>query len=96
MLVPLTRQCHGQVALQLQETLEAPLLDSRGQQWRNQPRAMPEDLSLWIEAQSLSEEASRQLGKNLSIIFPLERTKESVIVAAMWARIDDVSALENL
>ncbi|KAI9450353.1 hypothetical protein F5148DRAFT_987108 [Russula earlei] len=77
------------VALQLQETLEAPLLGKGGEQWRKQPRTMPEDLSLWIEAQSLSEEASRELGKNLDIIFPLEKTKEAGVVDAMWTRIND-------
>jgi hypothetical protein len=57
---------------------------------------MPEELSWWTEAQSLSEEASRKLGKNLNIIFPLEKTKQSSIVDAMWTRINDVGTFENL
>ena len=57
---------------------------------------MPEELSLWVEAQSLSEEASRKIGKNLNNIFPLERTKESGVVDAMWTRINDVGTFGNL
>ena len=82
--------------MQLQETLEAPLLGPRGEQWRNQSRTMPEELSWWIEAQTLSEEASKKLGKNLSMIFPLRKTQESDLVDAMWARINDVGMFENL
>jgi hypothetical protein len=81
--------------LQLQETLYAPLLGPQGEKWRNQSRDVPEELSLWIEAQSLSEEASRKLGRNLDIIFPLERTKESGVVDAMWTRINDVGTFGN-
>ena len=92
----LTRQSYNQVALQLQETLEAPLLGPRGEQCRNQSRAVPEELTWWTEAQSLSEEASRKLGKNLDIIFPLEKTTQSSIVDAMWTRINDVGMFENL
>lgn len=92
----LTSQGCEQVALQLQETLETPLLGPQGEQWRNQSRAMPEELNWWIEAQSLSEEASRKLGRNLDIIFPLEKTKESGVVDAMWTRINDVGKLKNL
>jgi len=51
------------VALQLQETLEAPLLGPRGEQWRSQSRTMPGEFSWWIEAQSLSEGVSTKLGK---------------------------------
>jgi hypothetical protein len=57
---------------------------------------MPEELSWWIETQTLSEEASRKLGKNLSMIFPLRKTQESDLVDAMWARINDVGMFENL
>jgi hypothetical protein len=89
-------QHYNQVALQLQETLEAPFFSPRGKRWRNQSRAMPEELSWWTEAQSLSEEASRKLGKNLNIIFPLEKTKQNSIVDAMWTRINDVGMFENL
>ncbi|KAH9979163.1 hypothetical protein BJV74DRAFT_858646 [Russula compacta] len=85
-----------QVALQLQETLETPLLGPQGKQWRNQSRAMPEELNWWIEAQSLSEEASRKLGRNLGIIFPLEETKKSGVVDAMWICINDVGTFKNL
>lgn len=92
----LTDKRYDQVALQLQETLDAPLLGPQGQKWRNQSRVVPEELSLWIEAQSLSEEASRKLGKNLNIIFPLEKTKESGVVNAMWTRINDVGTFGNL
>ena len=92
----LTEQCYDQVALQLQETLDAPLLGPQGEKWRNQPRVVPEELSLWVEAQSLSEEASRKIGKNLNNIFPLERTKESGVVDAMWTRINDVGTFGNL
>lgn len=81
--------------MQLQETLEAPLLGTR-EQWRNQSRTMPEELSWWIEAQSLSEEASTKLGKNLGTIFSLRKTKESDVADAMWARINDVGMFENL
>jgi hypothetical protein len=92
----LTEQRYDQVALQLQETLEAPLLGPQGERWRNQPRDVPEELSLWIEAQSLSEDASRKIGRNLNIIFPLERTKESGVVDVMWTRINDVGTFGNL
>ena len=57
---------------------------------------MPEELSWWIETQTLSEEASRKLGKNLSMIFPLRKTQESDLVDAMWARINDVGMFETL
>jgi hypothetical protein len=57
---------------------------------------VPEELTLWIEAQSLSEDASGKLGGNLNDIFPLERTKESRVVDAMWTRINDVGTFENL
>ncbi|KAF8502264.1 hypothetical protein F5888DRAFT_1800741 [Russula emetica] len=77
------------VALQLQEILYAPLLGPQGKKWRNQSRAVPEELRLWIEAQTLSEDASRKLGRNLNNIFPLEKMKESRVVDAMWTRIND-------
>ena len=82
--------------MQLQETLDAPLLGPQGEKWRNQPRAVPEELKLWIEAQSLSEDASRKFGRNLNDIFPLERTKESRVVDAMWTHINDVGTFESL
>ena len=82
--------------MQLQETLDAPLLGPQGEKWRYQSRAVPEELRLWIEAQSLSEDASRKLGRNLDNIFPLERTKECSVVDAMWTRINDVGTFENL
>jgi hypothetical protein len=95
-LASLTCQHYNQVALQLQETLEAPLLGPRGEQWRSQSRTMPGEFSWWIEAQSLSEGVSTKLGKKLNIIFPLEKTKESGTVDAMWTRINDVGAFETL
>lgn len=82
--------------MQLQETLYAPLLGPQGEKWRNQPRAMPEELRLWIEAQSLSEDASRKLGRNLNNIFPLEITKDSRVVDAMWTCVNDVGTFEHL
>lgn len=51
---------------------------------------MPEEFNLWVEAQSLSEEASKRLGNKLGIIFPLEKLMEKDIVNAMWTRINDV------
>ena len=57
---------------------------------------VPEELRLWIDAQSLSEDASRKLGRNLNDIFPLERTKESRVVDAMWTRINDVGTFGKL
>jgi hypothetical protein len=57
---------------------------------------VPGELRLWIEAQSLSEDASRKLGRNLDNIFPLESTKESRVVDAMWTRINDVGTFESL
>ena len=82
--------------MQLQETLDAPLLGPQGEKWRNQSRAVPEELGLWIEAQSLSEDASRKFGRNLDNIFPLEKTKDCRVVDAMWTRINDVGIFENL
>ena len=79
-----------QVALQLQEILEAPLLGPQGEQWRKQQRSVPEEFTLWMEAQSLSDEASKRLGNKLGIIFPLEKTMKKEIVNAMWIRINDV------
>ena len=81
-----------QVALQVQEILEAPLLGSQGEQWRKQPRSVPEEFTRWIEAQSHSEEASRALGNKLGIIFPLVNTMKKNVVNAMWIRINDVRA----
>lgn len=88
----LTRGCSllKQVALQLQEILEAPLLGPQGEQWRKQQRSVPEEFTLWMEAQSLSNEASKRLGNKLGIIFPLEKTMKKEIVNAMWIRINDV------
>jgi hypothetical protein len=82
--------------LQLQETLDAPLLGPQGEKWRNQSRAVPEELRLWIEAQSLSEDASGNLGRNLNNIFPLEKTKECRVVDVMWTRINDVGKFKSL
>jgi len=59
----LTERRYDQVALQLQETLDAPLLGPQGEKWRIQSRAVPEELRSWIEAQSLSEDASRNSHK---------------------------------
>lgn len=78
--------------MQLQEILEAQLLGPQGEQWRKQPRSVPEEFTRWIEAQSLSEEASRGLGNKLNIIFPLENTMKKDVVNAMWIRINDVRA----
>ena len=82
--------------MQLQEILEAPLLGPQGEQWRKQPRSVPEEFTLWVEAQSLSEEASKSLGKMLGIIFPLKNTMNKDIVNAMWIRINDVRSPQHL
>ena len=76
--------------------MEAPLLGPQGEQWRKQSRSVPEEFTLWVEAQSLSDEASKRLGNKLGIIFPLENTMKKDIVNAMWIRINDVRALHHL
>ena len=76
--------------------MEAPFLSPQGEQWRKQPRSVPEEFTLWVEAQSLSDEASKRLGNKLGIIFPLEKTMKKEIVNAMWVRINDVRAPQRL
>jgi hypothetical protein len=81
-----------QVSVQLQQLLEAPLLGPQGGTWKNSPRTLiPEDYEIWIDAQTDSEEAAGKYANFKDIIFPLEKTKNKVVLENMWKYVNLVS-----
>lgn len=83
---------YWQVTLEIQELLERPLLGPVAASWKNQPRDMPEEYEKWIDAQIISEKASKNITNYKDIIFPLEvRTKQKHVLESMWKCVNLVS-----
>lgn len=73
------------VSIELQQILEAPLLGPEGDAWKNSPRTkIPETYESWMDAQIDSEEAAGKYANFKDIIFPLEKTKNKVVLENMW------------
>ena len=72
--------------------MEAPLLGPEGDAWKNAPRLeIPESYEAWLDAQIYSEEAAGKYANFKDIIFPLEKTKNKVVLENMWKYINLVS-----
>lgn len=52
---------------------------------------MPEEYEKWVDAQIISEEASKHTLNYKSIIFPLEKTKQKIVLENMWKCVNLVS-----
>jgi hypothetical protein len=52
---------------------------------------MPEEYELWIDAQILSSKASAEIANYKDSIFPLEKTRQAVVLDNMWKFINLVS-----
>lgn len=75
----------------LQEILEAPLFGLEGEAWKGSPREIPEEYEHWFDAQGHSEKASGQYANYKDIIYPLEKTKNKVVLDNMWKYVNLVS-----
>lgn len=64
---------------------------SDGQSWKKSARQMPEEYELWIDAQILSSKASAEIANFKDSIFPLEKTRQTVVLDNMWKFINLVS-----
>lgn len=78
------------LSIELQEILSAPLFGPEGDEWKKQPRNMPEEYEQWIDAQILSGQASDKFANYKDTIFPLEKTRRKDVLDNMWKQIDDV------
>jgi hypothetical protein len=56
---------------------------------------MPEEYEKWVDAQVISEEASKHTANYKSVIFPLERTKQKTVLDNMWKCVNLVSVRCN-
>jgi hypothetical protein len=82
------------VSVKLQQLLEAPLLGPEGDAWKNSPRTeMPEGYETWMDAQIDSEAAAGKYANFKDIIFPLEKTKNKVVLENMWKYVNLVSLI---
>jgi hypothetical protein len=52
---------------------------------------MPEDYEIWIDAQTDSEEAAGKYANFKDMVFPLEKTKEKVVLENLWKYVNLVS-----
>lgn len=69
--------------------LSAPLF-GEGEEWKKEPRSMPEEREQWNDASILSEQASDKYTNYKDIIFPLEKTRRKDVLDNMWKQIDEV------
>ncbi|KDR75158.1 hypothetical protein GALMADRAFT_249095 [Galerina marginata CBS 339.88] len=77
------------VSVELQELLSAPLFGPEGEEWKKQPRQMPEEYERWVDAQIYSERATNMFASFKDIIFPLEKTRRKSELDAMWKQINN-------
>lgn len=80
-----------QVIVKLQELLESPLLGADRTDWLKLPRKMPEAFEHWVDAQILSEKASRDYTRFKDIIHPLSQASDDHVLKNMWKIINFVS-----
>ncbi|KAI0793177.1 hypothetical protein C8Q75DRAFT_547778 [Abortiporus biennis] len=71
-------------ALQVQTMMESPLLASGSDNWKKEPRHMPEAFENWVDAQIFSLRASKEVANFKDIISPLEKTKTKTVLDNMW------------
>jgi hypothetical protein len=79
------------VTLELQEHLERPLLGPGAATWKDQPREMPEEYEKWVDAQIISEEASKHIANYKDTISPLTKTRAKNVLETMWKCVNLVS-----
>lgn len=87
------RACASQVAIKLQEILEGPIQGLEGEQWLKQEREKPQEFDQWIYAQDVSAWVCDNFGDNLSMMFPLEKTRYQSVMNEIWAAINGVSRI---
>ncbi|KAF9529234.1 hypothetical protein CPB83DRAFT_852909 [Crepidotus variabilis] len=76
------------ISVQLQELLNAPLFGADGDNWKKQPRQMPEEYENWVDAQLYSTQASEMTANFKDVIFPLEKAKKQSVIDTMWKHIN--------
>lgn len=78
------------MSIELQELLSAPLFGPEGEEWKKQPRQMPEEYEKWVDAQLYSEKASNLFASFKDTILPLEKTRKQNVLDDMWKQINSV------
>ncbi len=63
---------------------------TEGEQWKEEPRQMPEEFEEWIDAQIASKQASGAWSTYVDIIRPLDQKKSKATLDRMWAQIRSV------
>ncbi|KZT72233.1 hypothetical protein DAEQUDRAFT_723437 [Daedalea quercina L-15889] len=73
------------VLVKLQEIVESPLHGPDGDQWKKEPRQMPEEYENWVDAQIFSEQASHYYADFKNIIYPLSKTRQKANLDQLWS-----------
>ena len=72
--------------------LDGVLLGPHGNEWKKEPRQLPEAYEEWIDAQLFSKDASDRWPTFADLIYPLDKTSKKSTLDVMWARIKQVSS----
>ncbi|KAM6502070.1 hypothetical protein JOM56_002047 [Amanita muscaria] len=75
-------------SLNLYSLIEAPLLGSGSDNWKNTARAMPEKYEQWVDAQIYSAEASSKYANFTNLVNPLDKTKNPSVLKELWSKIE--------
>ena len=78
--------------MKLQELVEGPLLGPEGEQWKKEPRQMPEEYENWVDAQIFSDQASQYYANFQDVIYPLTKTRQKATLEELWTIVDNVCA----
>ena len=76
------------VTIELQELLEGPLLAANAATLKNEPREMPDEYEKWVDAQIISEEASKHIDTFQGLVNPLTKTRTKSGLDSVWKSIN--------
>jgi len=74
--------------VQLQALLEAPLFGEDGEQWKKEPREMPEEYEKWIDAHFFSKRATSEITNWKDILNPWAQVRRKENLDKMWREIN--------
>ncbi|KAH9935650.1 uncharacterized protein B0H18DRAFT_419553 [Fomitopsis serialis] len=77
------------VLVKLQALIESPLLGPEGEQWKKEPRQMPEEYEHWVDAQIFSEQASQYYANFRDVIYPLTKTRQKANLDKLWSVVNE-------
>ncbi|TFY60551.1 hypothetical protein EVJ58_g5078 [Rhodofomes roseus] len=77
------------VLVKLQELIEAPIRGPEGEQWKKEPRQMPEEYENWVDAQLFSEQAFHYYDNFKDAINPLTKTRQKANLDKLWSIVNE-------